>query len=241
MNKTIDSILFDLDGTLLPLDEKLFEKYYFGSLIKTLDQKLKLGENLVKIIWAGTKELIKNDGSKSNEDVFWAKFEQLTNIKKNDFEQDFTNFYLNEFIKAKEACFPSELSNKIVKLAISKGYKVTLATNPLFPLVATKQRIMWAGLDINDFELVTAYENSTAAKPSLTYYEEVLRKIGKTPSQCIMVGNDATEDMVVHQMGMETYLVTDCLLNEHNVDISKYKNGSLQNLLDYVDSLPNIK
>ena len=33
---SINAILFDLDGTLLPMDQDLFMKYYFGELAKKL-------------------------------------------------------------------------------------------------------------------------------------------------------------------------------------------------------------
>lgn len=34
---TIKTILFDLDGTLLPMDQEVFIKYYFGALVKHME------------------------------------------------------------------------------------------------------------------------------------------------------------------------------------------------------------
>ena len=34
LNQKITTVLFDLDGTLLPMDEKKFIKAYFGELAK---------------------------------------------------------------------------------------------------------------------------------------------------------------------------------------------------------------
>ena len=39
------------------------------------------------------------------------------------------------------------------------GLRVALATNPIFPEAAIKSRIRWAGLEPEDFELYTTYEN----------------------------------------------------------------------------------
>jgi hypothetical protein len=49
-----------------------------------------------------------------------------------------------------------------------------------------------------------------------------------------MVGNDVTEDMVAKTLGMEVFLVTDCLINKENQDISQYPNGSFPQLLQWL-------
>lgn len=54
---------------------------------------------------------------------------------------------------------------------------------------------------------------------------------------CLMVGNDVSEDMIAAELGMKVFLVTDCLINKSNVDISKYPNGSFAELREYVAKL----
>ena len=49
-----------------------------------------------------------------------------------------------------------------------------------------------------------------------------------------MVGNDTSEDMVAKTLGMKVFLLTDCLINKSNEDISKYKNGSFKDLIEYI-------
>ena len=112
--------------------------------------------------------------------------------------------------------------------------KIVLATNPLFPQMATVNRIRWAGMSPEDFCLVTTYENSHYCKPNPKYYMEILEKIGCQPEECIMVGNDVTEDMMTKEMGMKVFLLTDCLINKENKDISKYPHGSFQELREFL-------
>ena len=114
------------------------------------------------------------------------------------------------------------------------GLRVALATNPLFPRVATHSRIRWAGLEPEDFELVTTYESSRFCKPNLRYYEEILDQLQVQPGECLMVGNDADEDMVAERLGMRVFLLTDCLINRHEQDISRWPRGSFDALLAYV-------
>jgi FMN phosphatase YigB (HAD superfamily) len=95
----------------------------------------------------------------------------------------------------------------------------------------------WAGLDHNDFELYTTYENSCFAKPNLDYYREILGKLDLKAEECLMVGNDVSEDMVAEKLGMKVFLLTDCLLNKDNEDISKYPSGSFKELKEYIENI----
>ena len=116
----------------------------------------------------------------------------------------------------------------------SMGYRVALATNPIFPSVATESRIRWAGLEPKDFELYTTYENSSRCKPNPAYFADVAESLHLAPESCLMVGNDAQEDTAAAQVGMKVFLLTDCLINKDGRDISAYPQGSFEQLLDYV-------
>ena len=115
--------------------------------------------------------------------------------------------------------------------------RVVLATNPIFPAIATEQRIAWAGLTPDDFELYTTYENSNYCKPNVKYYEQILSKIGVRADECAMVGNDVGEDMLAEKLGMKVFLLTDCLINKSGADISAYLHGSFDELLAFIENL----
>ena len=117
-----------------------------------------------------------------------------------------------------------------------EGIRVALATNPIFPSIATEKRIQWAGLRPEDFEFFTTYENSKYCKPNLCYYEELLKQLNVKSEECLMVGNDVGDDMVAEDIGMKVFLLTDCLINKTNKIISDYNNGSFDKLLQFIDS-----
>ena len=73
----MNTILFDLDGTLLPMDEQEFTKGYFGLLCRRLAPLGYDKDLLIKTVWEGTKLMLKNDGSKTNEEVFWNHFASI--------------------------------------------------------------------------------------------------------------------------------------------------------------------
>lgn len=52
-----------------------------------------------------------------------------------------------------------------------------------------------------------------------------------------MVGNDVSDDMPAGKIGMKTFLLTDCLINTKNEDISAYNKGSFNDLEVYISLL----
>ena len=148
----------------------------------------------------------------------------------------FDSFYRNEFSAAKNACQPTPAAKEVVDLIKASGKRLILATNPLFPAVATENRIGWAGLAKEDFELITTYENSSYCKPNPKYYVEILEKTGLKPEECLMVGNNAEEDMIAESLGMKVFLLTDCLINEKHADISKYPQGGFEELKTFLQA-----
>ena len=235
-------ILFDLDGTLLPQDQDEFIGAYFKELVKklahlglpasTFEDQQALG----KAVWAGTYAMMKNDGSCTNEQRFFQAFASVTGIDVWDKKPEFDKFYENEFQNAGKTCG----YNPLVKIAIGqlkeRGYRISVATNPLFPLIANKQRLMWAGLSLDDFEYCTCYENSSYCKPNLKYYEGILAHLGVRAEDCLMVGNDVREDMVARELGMDVFLITDCLINADNKDINEYPHGSWEDFINFMNS-----
>ena len=123
-----------------------------------------------------------------------------------------------------------------MKLLKEKGIRRILATNPLFPRIATESRTRWAGLETTDFEIITTYETSHYCKPNGKYFEEILALAGLTPTECIMVGNDVEEDMLpCSKLGMEVFLLSDCLINKPNIDIDSFPHGSFDELEKFLN------
>ena len=164
------NVLFDLDGTLLPMDQDKFVKAYFTALAKKL---IPLGYEPSKIadsVWKATIAMIKNDGSETNEKVFWNAFSKIYGEKVYNDIPIFNSFYENEFESLKKFCGNNPLAVETIKIAKEKNYKLILATNPVFPKVATNARTRWAGLNPDDFEYITTYDNSKFCKPNPKYY-----------------------------------------------------------------------
>lgn len=232
----LDTILFDLDGTLLPMDQDKFTKYYFSLLAQKMAPYGYEAKSLIENIWKGTYKMIQNDGSKTNEQVFWDIFSGFYGQKAIEDQNLFEEFYRNEFQMAKKSCGYNPMSQVVID-SLKKEYPIILATNPIFPSIATHSRIRWAGLKPEDFVYITTYENSHSCKPNLVYYQELIDRFHLIPDHCLMVGNDASEDMIAQNLGFHVFLLTDNLLNTKNLDISKYPQGSFEDLLKFIETL----
>ena len=108
-----------------------------------------------------------------------------------------------------------------------KNYKVILATNPIFPIQAVETRMNWVGLKKEDFDYITVFSNSSYCKPNPLYFDEIIKKNNLNPENCIMVGNNVIEDTAAEKVGIKTYLITDYLENEKNLDYSNFEHSSL--------------
>ena len=230
----IKAILFDLDGTLVPMDQDIFVADYFKRISTKLEPYGYEPKQLVGTIWKGTAAMIKNSSEKSNEAVFWDTAISVYGNKILEHKKYFDEFYQTEFDKVKSVCGYNPQAKETVHKLKKLGYKVALATNPIFPEEATKLRMSWAGLSSLDFEFYTSYENINCCKPNPAYYLEVAKRVGCNPQECLMVGNDVSDDMSAQNVGMKVFLLTDCLINSKNEDIKKYPNGSFDELLNYI-------
>ncbi|MEC9485030.1 MAG: HAD family hydrolase [Candidatus Izemoplasma sp.] len=234
------TIFFDLDGTLLPMDFNQFMKKYFAGLAKHF-YDLMDPTTLQKAVMGGTEAMVKDHSERTNEDVFMTYFRQFIDGDIGPYQERFNTFYVSEQFKAvKEATTQSAVMQEAINILKDKGYEIVIATNPLFPMQANLERIEWAGLNKDDFTLITSLEGNTKCKPSPLFYQELLDTLSLEASDVLMVGNDYVEDLAASECGIETYIVKGCTLND---DIKQYQadfDTSDKDFLTYVKALPKI-
>lgn len=224
----IKTVMFDLDGTLLPFVQDDFVKQYFGGLCKKLAPFGYDPDAVVKNVWKGTGAMIKNDGSRLNSEAFWETF-RAAFPDKPDVRRYCDEFYTVEFDDVK-ACLKYVPDHKpMIERLKSAGAELVLATNPIFPECAVATRLAWVGLSESDFFYVTNYDNNTFCKPNPRYYEELLKKLGRQPAECIMIGNSVGEDILpTKSLGIESFLVTEFAENPENADVSEFNRGTIE-------------
>ena len=231
------AILFDLDGTLLPMELEPFAKIYFGALAKELAPFGLTPETMFKPFWAATTAMMGNTTGKLNADVFWETFSALTDVERTQVEPICDAFYTTGFQSARSATKENPLAVEAVRLAREKADKVVLATNPLFPMQGQSTRLSCIGLTPEDFDLVTCYTSDRHCKPNPAYFLDICDRLSIDPKQCLMIGNDDMEDMhCAAAAGMDCYLVTDCRL----MDKENPWAGAQGSFADMVEMLRNL-
>jgi len=204
-DNAIKAILFDLDGTLLDNNMDVFLPHYF-KLLSARVAHLLPPDQFMACLMQASDAMVTNDGRATNEEVFAAAFYPLIGRPREEVEPIFLAFYADDFPKLRQYTRRKPEARQVVQQAFDLGCDVVIATNPLFPFTAVRQRLEWAGVADFPYGLVTTYENSRAAKPNLLYYEQILESIGQPPAASLVVGDEDT-DMVAAHLGCPTFLV----------------------------------
>lgn len=218
------AILFDLDGTLLPLDMDSFLVKYMQALAEKVQMETSL---FSRELMASTMKMISNDGSATNMEVFAEDFFPRFTTEQQELELLIAEFYKEDFPKLGARIKPDPRAKNAVEAAFACGCQVVIATNPVFPQSAILERMKWAGVANFPYSLITSYEEMHWAKPNPNYYHEIAERIGVNPQEALMIGNDVEEDLVAAELGMKTFLVDEMLIHRSGGPISCDWRGSL--------------
>ena len=236
----MNTILFDLDGTLLPIDHKQFEKLYFHGLSSRFTD-LYTPEAFVKLIWDATKAMVMDTSDATNEEAFMSALGSVVDEKLDEMKHRFAQFYETDFDRVRSAVIENAEIIEAVGILKAKGYTLVVATNPMFPKIAIDKRIAWTGLNRDDFAYVTSFENNHFCKPQPKFYQEILSDLKKSPQECMMVGNDVDEDMIAGALGMKTYLITNHKIQRSEKSMPIDHEGTYADFLRFVQALPPIR
>ena len=233
----IKYIFFDMDGTLLPMDAEVFARTYFKLLTKKMLPHGYEPETIINGINAGITAMQTNDGTRRNQEIFWEHFAEVAGERVFADRALFDEFYAVDFQRISSSCGYTPEAKRTIELCKELGYRVVIATEPIFPLSAMESRLRWAGVDPSQVDYITSYETSGYCKPDLGFYRELLDRFGITAEECVMVGNDVGEDLPAEDLGMKVFLLTDCLINKKNADIDQWEHGGYAALQSWIREL----
>lgn len=231
----ITTFLLDLDDTLLGNAMNTFLPPYFAALEACLDSFL-VGRDIRQTMAKCVQAMQANkDPATTNMAVFMAELARELGVSAETVQPSIDTFYKEAFPQLQEHTeyFPEAV--EIVTYLLSKGYKVVIATNPLFPATAIEQRMKWAGVQNFPYTLITTMENSHFSKPDPLYYREILRKTDSTPAETWMVGDDPFNDIIpAHSVGIKTWWIDHRFEQQPDVEIPCDKKGSLPDVLAWL-------
>ncbi len=230
------TLLLDLDDTLLDTNLETFVPAYFRALSSHLAEQTVPNET-VHALLAGMYLMNESeDPTRTLEEVFETDFYPQLGVSKQDLVPILDEFY--EIIFPRLAAHTHQRSEAVqfIEWAFSCGYRIAIATDPLFPRKATRHRIRWAGLDPERFELISSFEHFHFSKTHSAYYAEVLGRLGWPEGPVLMVGNDVARDLVpAHRLGLKTFLIDGESESSPGFEAGRGKLADLRAWLESID------
>ncbi len=235
------TLLLDLDDTLLDNDMDAFLPHYLEGFSRHVAEYIQ-PDIFVETLLLGTQAMSDNrQPAITLQEAFNQSFFAQIAVDKERFNQLADTFYAEVFPSFQKLTSPAHGAVDLVKQALERGYRLAIATNPLFPATAIQQRLAWADLDVKDypFQAVTSYEKYHFTKNEPAYYAELMGYLGWPDGPVLMVGDDLGRDIIpASRLGFGTYYVGSQETKNPSDGSYPTAAGVLDNLLNWLDNTP---
>lgn len=201
----IKAVLLDMDNTLLLNPDTVFAQRFlqlWDDHFSTagIDDAPKRLRRALRIMG------YKQRGNISN----WAVIvrEMGNGDAETEIEPLLDRFYADVYPELASCIAPVDGAADLIYRLRESDYQVVIATNPLYPEKAIKQRMAWAGLPLDDdlYEFISSADTMHFSKPDPAYYGELLGRVGVEPDEALMVGDSLRNDIQPAQtVGLRTF------------------------------------
>lgn len=228
------TILSDLDDTLISTNMDQFFPKYFSGLGDALNH---LGSNksIQKQVFHAVNQMESNqDPGKLLSEIFAENFYEPLGTSEAAQKENILNFYREEYPKLKPLTTFRPEAPELIDWCDQHNVQIAIATNPVFPKEATRERIEWAGLNPEKFPFFTTYEHFHFTKPNMAYYAECLGRLGWPEGKIVMIGDDPMRDIEPMQaLGFPTFQI--------HKEKNGYKGneGTIAEVKDWLESIGN--
>lgn len=225
-------VLFDLDETLLATNMDQFLPGYFELLSQAFRHLGSHDQITRQINFAVGKMLANQQPEQTLQEVFADNFYPHLGTTEQACQSLIETFYQDKYPHLKPITQSKPEASELVTWCQARGMTMAVATNPLFPAIATRQRIEWAGLDPKDFHFYTSYDDFHFTKPHLTYYAELLGRLGWPEHPLVMIGDNLTDDLFpMDTIGAETFWIN------HRRDHAVWEGGTLSEVKPWLQQM----
>lgn len=230
------TLLLDLDDTLIDTNLDAFVPAYFQALGQHLGGHV-APETMLRALVSGMSAMAESeDPTHTLEEIFDSRFYEKLGVPKEELVEVLDDFYDNIFPTLAALTKQRAETASLIQWALSCGFRIAIATDPLFPRKATFQRLRWAGLDAYQIELISTYEHFHFTKTHPAYYAEVLGRLGWPEGPVLMVGNDITRDLLpAHRLGLATYFIDGDAASSPGFEAGRGKLADLRPWLESVN------
>jgi len=205
-SKGITTLLFDLDGTLVRMNRSGLELRFMARAVVRFARVIPPWRYR-KAFWEGAEALQRHGTDATNWTVFLETLGRHARCPPAELERIARVCVEKDFAHLGDRYGPIPGARETLLHASELGYRLVVATNPVFPRLAVEMRLSWGKLGDVPFDFITNSECMTRCKPDPAFYKELLEKLGVEGRQCVMIGNDARKDLPANELGCLTYLV----------------------------------
>ncbi len=202
----LSTLLFDLDGTLVDMRPIELELSFFPYLMARFRHHIPIWR-FRAAFWEAARLMQAHRSERTNYDVFLDALAAYAPAGRPAVERAAGLAMTRDFARMRRFFRPVPGARETLLGAASLGYRLVVATNPVWPLAGVRHRIAFGGLADVPFEFVASSETMTRTKPDPAYYAEILARIGARPDECLMIGNDPKKDLPARDVGIRTFLL----------------------------------
>lgn len=232
------TLLLDLDDTLLATGTDQFTQAYLDKLGAYLERAVHIpASQVIHHLLVATEAMVRNNQPDCTlEQAFNQVFYPALGTTAVDLQPVIVDFYNRIYPTLQEKTFPMPGAKAFVESAFEKGWRIAIATNPLFPETAVRQRLAWANLPLEKypFELLGSFESFHFSKPNPAYFTEVYSRLGCGDGPVLVAGDDLARDVLPAQKaGLPVYHI-----RNYESDQTSYPDslpaGTLEDLVRYL-------
>lgn len=202
----IQAILFDIEGILANFNSVDFQRNYLGILAPRFAHVYspdKFFKQFIKSL-----EIAQNE-PKTGQTImqtFYEDFSRASSQSVQTLRSIFQEFYESDFPALSYLIQSIPQGVKAVDLAIQQGFLTAIATNPVMPLSAMREKVRWAGLNPDHIKVIPCWEEFQNSKPHLGFFSEIAERLGVQPEGCLLV-TEHIEDLIGRDLQIKTFLV----------------------------------
>jgi len=229
------TLLLDLDDTLLDTNLEAFVPAYFQALSQHMAGQVP-PNIMLRALVNGMHLMNENENpTRTLQEVFEDYFYPNLGISKDAMLHVVEEFYDDVFPTLGDHTRIRPDAAIFIEWALSRGFRIAIATDPLMPRKATYHRVRWAGLDPDGLELISTFDHFHFSKTHPAYYAEVLGHLGWPDGPVLMVGNDVARDLApAYRLGLATYLIDGDSASTPGFEVGR---GRLADLRPWLESI----
>ncbi|MFW5691942.1 MAG: HAD-IA family hydrolase [Chloroflexota bacterium] len=206
----IKAVLLDLDNTLILNPDRNFASTFLEKLSAFFERHWQV-QNFGQIYRDGLRHLHhRSDYDTPNMHALAQFIAAATRRTNAAASQALTDFYQDVYPSLAHCVTAMPGAHKLIETLQERGYRVVIASNPIYPVEAVLLRLKWAGLPhaANAYDFVSSADNMHFIKPNAAFFAEIIARVGIEPDETVIIGDRYEHDIRAASMiGIHGFLL----------------------------------